>query len=84
MKKNRRSSELQLKVLRLYDDLAMFSYQCSFLCDAFSAIPAKQEDITPATRDGIDFYANWIKTRLIEIKIELGEIHELLRKFEEK
>ena len=83
MNKNRKLSELQLKVLRLYDDLTLFSYQCAFLCDSFSAVPAQQEDITPATLDGIDFYSHWIKTRLVEIKIEVGEVHELLRKFKE-
>lgn len=82
MKKNQDLSELQLKVLRLYDDLTLFSCQCAFLCDSFSAVPAKQEDITPATLDGIDFYSHWIKTRLVEIKIELGEVHELLGRFE--
>ena len=82
VKKNPKLSELQLKVLRLCDDLTLFSCQCAFLCDSFSAVPAQQEDITPATLDGIGFYSRWIKTRLVEIKMELGEVHELLRKFE--
>ncbi len=82
VKKNRKLTKLQLKVLRLHDDLTQFSQQSAFLCDSFSAVPAQQEDITPATLDGIDFYSRWLKTRVLEIKIEVGEIHEQLRKFE--
>ena len=40
------------------------------------------EIITPATLGGLDFYSQWLKTRLVEIKIELGQIHEQLREFE--
>lgn len=83
VKKARKLSGLQRKVLRLYDDLTQFSHQCAFLCDSFASVPAHQEDITPATLGGIDFYSHWLKTRLVEIKTEVGEIHELLRKFEE-
>jgi hypothetical protein len=83
MKKIRKLSELQRKVLTLYDDLTQFSRQCAFLCDSFAMIPAKQEEITPDTLDGIGFYSRWLKTRLVEIKTEVGEIHEQLRKFEE-
>ena len=82
MKKTRSISELQLKALRLYDEFALFSDQCAFLCDAFAAVPAHAETITPATLGGLDFYSQWLKTRLVEIKIELGQIHEQLREFE--
>ena len=80
MKKIKKINELQLKVLRLYDEFALFSDQCAFLCDAFAAVPAHQEAITPATLGGLEFYSQWLKTRLVEIKTELGQIHEQLRK----
>ena len=82
MKKSRSISELQLKALRLYDEFALFSDQCAFLCDAFAAVPAHQEAITPATLGGLHFISQWLKTRLVEIKIEPGQIHEQLREFE--
>ena len=80
MKKIKKINELQLKVLRLYDEFALFSDQCAFLCDAFAAVPAHQEAISPATLGGLEFYSQWLKTRLVEIKTELGQIHEQLRK----
>jgi len=52
MKKNKEIHEIQLKVLRLYDELTQFSDQCAFLCDSFAAIPAQQEFIEPET--GVD------------------------------
>ena len=82
MKKTRKVKKLKLKVLRLYDEFALFSDQCAFLCDAFAAVPAHAETITPATLGGLDFYSQWLKTRLVEIKTELGQIHEQLRDFE--
>ena len=82
MKKTRSISELQLKALRLYDEFALFSDQCAFLCDAFAAVPARQEAITLATLGGLDFFSQWLKTRMVEIKIKLGQIHEQLREFE--
>jgi len=78
MKKNKEIHELQLKVVRLYDELTQFSDQCAFLCDSFAAIPAQQEFIEPETIGGISFYSHWIKTRLLEIKNELRKIHEQL------
>lgn len=82
MKKTRRISELQLKALRLYDEFALFSDQCAFLCDAFAAVPARQEAITSTTLGGLEFYSQWLKTRLVEIKSELGQIHEQLKDLE--
>ena len=79
MKKNKEIHELQLKVVRLYDELTQFSDQCAFLCDSFAAIPAQQEFIEPETIGGIDFYTRWIKTRLLEIKNDLRKIHEQVR-----
>jgi len=83
MKKNKEIHEIQLKVLRLYDELTQFSDQCAFLCDSFAAIPAQQEFIEPETLGGIEHYSRWLKTRLVEIKIDVGEIHEQLKKFKE-
>ena len=54
MKKTRKVKKLKLKVLRLYDEFALFSDQCAFLCDAFAAVPAHAETITPATLGGLD------------------------------
>ncbi len=79
MKKNKQINELQLKVLRLYDELTQFSNQCAFLCDSFAAIPAQQEFIEPETIDGIEHYSSWLKTRLLEIKGDLRKIHEQLK-----
>lgn len=81
MKNNKEIRELQLKVVRLYDDFTHFSDQCAFLCDAFAAIPAQQELIEPETIGGIDFYSRWLKTRLLEIKNEMRKIHEQLSEF---
>lgn len=81
MRINKEINELQIKVLKLYDDFAQFSDQCAFLCDSFAAVPAHQETIAPATLGGLDFYSQWLKTRLIEIKTELRQIHEQLRDF---
>ena len=78
-KKNKDIRELQLKVVRLYDEFTQFSDQCAFLCDAFAAIPAQQEEIEIETIGGIEFYSRWLKTRLLEIKKELRKIHEQLR-----
>ena len=78
-KKNKEIRELQLKVVRLYDEFAQFSDQCAFLCDSFAAIPAQHEFIEPETIGGIEFYSRWLKTRLLEIKNELRKIHEQLR-----
>lgn len=79
MKTRQEISTRQLKVLRLNDDFALFSNQCAFLCDAFASIPARHEEITPATLGGLEHYSHWLKTRLVEIKTELGEIHAQLR-----
>jgi hypothetical protein len=78
-KKNKEIRELQLKVVRLYDEFAQFSDQCAFLCDSFAAIPAQHEFIEAGTIGGIEFYSRWLKTRLLEIKNELRKIHEQLR-----
>ena len=79
MEESNRISELQLNITHLYDELTIFSYQCAFLCDAFASIPAQHESLSADTIDGIDFFAQWIKTRLLEMKSELGKIHEQLR-----
>lgn len=82
MKKTRKISELQLKVLRLYDEFTLFSDQCAFLCDAFAAVPAQQEAITPASLGGLSYHSQWLKTRMVEIKTELGQVHEQLRELD--
>ena len=74
MKKNQEIHELQLEVVRLYDELSQFSDQCAFLCDSFAAIPAQHEFREPETIGGISFYSHWLKTRLLEIKNELRKI----------
>ena len=49
-------------------------------------VPSKKyptsEILTPAILGGFHFFSQWLKTRLVEIKIELGQIHEQLREFE--
>jgi hypothetical protein len=78
MEMNKEIHSLHLEVVRLYDELTEFSDQCAFLCDAFAAIPAQQEDIASETISGISYYSHWLKTRLLEIKNELRKIHEQL------
>jgi hypothetical protein len=75
--------KLRLKVLKLYDEFTQFSDQCAFLCDSFSAIPTQQEFIEPQTIGGIHFYSRWLKTRVLEIKSELRQVHEQLRELKE-
>lgn len=79
MKKTKKISKLQLKILRLYDDLTLFSDQCAFLCDSFAAVPTQHEFLSAETIGGVEFYSHWLKTRVLEIKSELGKIHEQLR-----
>jgi len=81
-KKNKEIRELQLKVVRLYDEFTQFSDQCAFLCDSFAAVPAQQEYIESETIGGISFYSHWLKIRLLEIKNELRKIHEQLSKIQ--
>jgi len=71
-----RSKKLKGDLINLYDDLTQFSDQCSFLCDAFAAIPAQDEIIDSATIGGISFYSQWIKIRILEIKLDLKNINE--------
>ncbi len=78
-KESKRIRKLQRMVLRLYDEYAQFTDQCAFLCDAFAAIPEKQEIVEPETIEGINHYSHWLKTRVLEIKGELHKIHEQLR-----
>jgi hypothetical protein len=82
-KKAKKIRKLQLKVIRLYDELTQFSDQCAFLCDSFAAIPAHQEFIEPQTISGIHFYSRWLKTKVLEIKSEPRKVHEELREFKE-
>lgn len=80
MKKEKRRSkevrDLQHRIVKLYDELTEFSGQCAFLCDSFAAIPAQTEIIEIETVEGIDFYARWLKHRILEIKEDFRIIHE--------
>lgn len=40
MTETKEMNQLQAKVVRLYDELTLFSGQCALLCDAFAAVPA--------------------------------------------
>lgn len=67
---------VQLRLLTLYDDLAEFQDQCSFLCDAFASIVTQEEIIDRETVRGASIYAQWIKERVKQMKEELKPIYE--------
>ncbi len=60
----------------LFDEIAMFNDNCSFLCDAFSGIVAQEEEIDERTIRGIDRSSNWIKKKVGEFKQIIGEMAE--------
>ncbi len=60
----------------LYDNITEFCAYCSFLCDSFASIVAREEVIDDATVLGISFCSNWMKNRVEKIKDEVGKIHK--------
>ena len=65
---------LQRQLLTLYDELTEFSDQCSFLCDAFTCIPAQEGAIDAETINGISYYAHWMKGRIRKMKADLAAV----------
>lgn len=78
-KRSNPGEKLRRDLLVLYDCLTEFSDQCAFLCDAFATIPMCEETIDPATARGIGLSAQWMKRRVLEIKLDLKKIHEQAR-----
>lgn len=66
---------IQARILQLYDEMAEFQDQCSFLCDAFASIAAYEEVTCDETRRGASVYCEWIKSQVHEMKMELKVIH---------
>lgn len=62
---------VQGRILALYDDLAEFQDQCSFLCDAFASIVTQVEVIDQETVRGVSIYSEWVKERVGQLKAEL-------------
>jgi hypothetical protein len=66
-------------LLSLCDSFAEFSDQCTFLCDAFAAISAREETIDPHTANGIGFAARHLKQRVREIRSDLSSLNQQAR-----
>lgn len=66
---------VQARVLRLYDDMAEFQDQCSFLCDSFTAVVTHEDVVCIETARGMGIYAERIKDQIRELKKELNAIH---------
>ena len=70
------SETVQPRLLALYDDMAEFQDQCSFLCDAFASITAQNEVIGQETIRGVSIYSEWIKEQVGQLKAELRLCYE--------
>ncbi|WDE03223.1 hypothetical protein SG34_017660 [Thalassomonas viridans] len=67
--------------LKLTNDFAVFSADCAFLCDAFSAIADEQEDIDDYTSYGLKRYGWQLKAQVIALD---QRIHQLQRRMREE
>ena len=67
-------SDQNQRLIQLYDELAIFNENCSFLCDAFTNIIADCEGLDTATVLGAERQAQWLKKRINSFKDELQKI----------
>lgn len=69
--------EISQELLQLYDEFTIYTQSCAFLCDAFSAITASNEELSKESIRGLQHHANKLKYQTIEIKAKLGDIRML-------
>jgi len=64
-------SLLNMELFRLHEDLATFSEECAFFCDAFVAIVACCDNFEKEGIGGFERSASRLKRRAIELKERL-------------
>lgn len=72
------SKSLKKELLNLTDEFSEFTDQCAFLCDAFSSIAAKSEDIDQASVNGFDQQADWLKQEVQRFSLRLHQLQRQL------
>lgn len=74
--KTKKQRALSLALLRYDDEIADFSEDVAFFCDAFACLAHKNEDLGDCTIRGVERNARWLKKRAWELKEKLGQIRE--------
>ena len=76
--KRKKQRALLSQALVLYDDeIADFSEDVAFHCDAFACLAKHHEDLSDASVEGLEHSARWLKMRSVELAEKLSQIREL-------
>ncbi len=76
-KRKKQREMLSLALVQYEDEIADFSEDVAFHCDAFACLAKHHEDLSDSSLEGLEHSARWLKRRAEEMAEKLSQIREL-------